>query len=157
MKRREFISLLGGATVGWPLAADAQHTGIVRRIGYLNAGLSGASASPVLEGFRQGLRERGYVEAKSIAIEYRFDEGNLARLPSLAAELVRLKVDVIVAAGGTPAILTAPEDKSQTWQQKTGCQRSPVLGQIRRPVFSCPTERTVPTWGGARQSTWTRS
>src|SRR5262249_16277087 len=74
-------------------------------IGYLYSGLSGAS--PVLEGFRQGLRERGYVEEKSIAIEYRFDEGYLARLPTLAAELVRLKVDVIIAAGGAPAILAA--------------------------------------------------
>ena len=106
MKRREFISLLGGATVGWPLAADAQHAGIVPRIGYLYSGLSGASPA-VLEGFRQGLRERWYVEAKNIAIEYRFDEGNLARLPTLAAELVRLKVDVIVAAAGTPTILAA--------------------------------------------------
>ena len=88
----------------WP--RGAQQAGIVPRIGVLYSGLSGASPA-VLGGFRQGLRERGYVEAKNIAIEYRFDEGNLARLPTLAAELVRLKVDVIVAAGGTPTILAA--------------------------------------------------
>ena len=105
MRRREFIGLLGGATA-WPLAARAQQAGIVPLIGVLYSGLSGASPA-VLGGFRQGLRERGYVEAKNIAIEYRFDEGNLVRLPTLAAELVRLKVDVIVAAGGTPTIVAA--------------------------------------------------
>jgi putative ABC transport system substrate-binding protein len=105
VRRREFIGLLGGATA-WPLSARTQQAGIVPRIGVLYSGLSGASPA-VLGGFRQGLRERGYVEAKNIAIEYRFDEGNLARLPTLAAELVRLKVDVIVAAGGTPTILAA--------------------------------------------------
>jgi putative tryptophan/tyrosine transport system substrate-binding protein len=93
VRRREFISLLGGAAVGWPVAAKAQQAGIVPRIGLLYSGLSGATPA-VLEGFRQGLRERGYVEPKIIAIEYRFDEGNLDRLPNLAAELVGMKVDV---------------------------------------------------------------
>jgi len=102
VRRREFIALVGRAALAGPVAANAQQAGIVPRIGFLYSGLSGVPA--VLDGFRQGLRERGYVEAKNIAIEYRFDEGNLARLPTLAAELVRLKVDVIVAAGGTPAI-----------------------------------------------------
>jgi putative ABC transport system substrate-binding protein len=104
--RRAFLGTLAGGLLSAPLAAQAQQAGKIPRIGVLYSGLSGTSV-PVLEGFRQGLRELGYVEAKNIAIEYRFNEGNLARLPSLAAELVRLKVDVIVASGGTPTILAA--------------------------------------------------
>src|SRR5215475_5372649 len=94
-----------------PVPANAQQAGIVPRLGYLYSGLSVGSPA-VLKGFRQGLRERGYEEAKNIAIEYRFDEGNLARLPTLAAELVRLKVDVLVAGGGTPTILAAKNSTS---------------------------------------------
>ena len=106
MERRTFLAGTGAVLLAAPLAAEAQQAGKVPRIGVLYSGLSGASV-PVLEGFRQGLRELGYVEAKNIAIEYRSNEGNLARLSDLAAELVRLKVDVIVAAGGTPTILAA--------------------------------------------------
>jgi len=87
------------------LPVEAQQTGKIRRIGVLYPGSSGPS--PQLDGFRHGLRELGYAEGKNIAIDYRFAEGKLDRLPDLAAELVRLKVDVIVAAGGTPAILAA--------------------------------------------------
>src|SRR5262245_49656809 len=86
--------------------AEAQETKKLPQIGVLYPGFSGVSDPPVA-GFRQGLRELGYAEGKSIAIEYRDAEGKLDRLPDLAAELVRLKVDVIVAAGGTPAILAA--------------------------------------------------
>jgi putative ABC transport system substrate-binding protein len=98
--RRPFLRVVLGMLAA-PLAAEAEQAGKVYRIGFLYSGLSGASPA-VLKGFRQGLGELGYVEAKDIAIEYRFDEGNLARLPDLAAELVRLNVDVIVASGGTP-------------------------------------------------------
>ena len=103
--RRRFLTMTASLLAA-PLAAEAQPAGKIARIGYLYSGLSGASPA-VLEGFRQGLRERGYVEPKNIAIEYRFDEGNPAQLPNLAAELVRLKVEVIVAAGGTQTILAA--------------------------------------------------
>jgi putative ABC transport system substrate-binding protein len=96
--RRTVLVGTGAVLLAGPLAAEAQQAENVPRIGILYSGLSGASPS-VLEGFRQGLRERGYVEPKSIAIEWRFDDGHLARLPNLAAELVRLKVDVIVAIG----------------------------------------------------------
>ena len=84
-----------------PLPAGAQQPATARRIGFL--GSSGATAAPqVVEAFRQGLRELGYVEGQNIAIEYRWAEGRYERLPALAAELVRLKVDVIVTvcAGG---------------------------------------------------------
>jgi putative tryptophan/tyrosine transport system substrate-binding protein len=78
----------------------------LRQIGVLYPGLSGTSP-PQLEGFQQGLRELGYTKGKNIAIEYRFAEDKPDRLPELATELVGLKVDVIVAAGGTPSILAA--------------------------------------------------
>ena len=76
------------------LAAEAQEGGKIARIGYLGS----SPSDPFVEAFRQGLRERGYVEGRNIAIEYRWTEGNFEALPSLAADLVRLKVDVIVAA-----------------------------------------------------------
>jgi putative ABC transport system substrate-binding protein len=88
-----------------PVAAEAQPAGKVYRVGYLTAG--SVTANPgVLEAFRQGLRELGYVEGQNIAIEYRSAEGRFDRRSDLAAELVRLKVDVIVAAP-TPAALAA--------------------------------------------------
>ena len=106
MERRRFIEVIAGGLLAVPLPAEAQQPAKVPRIGVLYSGLSGASV-PALEGFGQGLRELGYVEAKNIAIEYRFAEGKLDRLPNLAAELLRLKVDVILAAGGTQPILAA--------------------------------------------------
>ena len=95
MKRREFILAVGGAAA-WPLAARAQQAGKVPRIGYLSpVGRTGAVFRD--EAFQQGLRELGYVDGANIVIEYRFAEGKFDRLPALAAELVQLKVDVIVA------------------------------------------------------------
>ena len=94
MQRREFITLLGGAAAAWPLAAQAQ-TSKVARIGALYIGL--ADAESFKKELQEGLREVGYVEGQSIAFEFRSAEGKLDRLPELAAELVRLRVDVIVA------------------------------------------------------------
>ena len=92
---------------GWRFAssalcfsADAQQPKKVPRIGFLSASSPSVVATRI-EAFRQGLRELGYVEGKNIVIEYRYAEGKLDRLPALAAELVRLKVDVIVTAGPT--------------------------------------------------------
>ena len=104
MRRREFITLLGGAAV-WPLAARAQQMGKVPRIGYL--GSSSPSLEPhFVEAFRQKLRELGHIEGENIAIEYRWAEGQDRRLPELATELVRLQPNVIVTAG-TPGALAA--------------------------------------------------
>lgn len=97
MKRREFILLTASAAL-CSLPAGAQQAGKVARIGYL--GVTSVSDRPaLLDAFRQGLRERGWIEGQNIVIDYRFAEGRLDRLPDLAAELVRLKVEIIVSLG----------------------------------------------------------
>jgi putative ABC transport system substrate-binding protein len=105
MRRREFITLFGGAAVAWPIAARAQQPGKKFRIGYL--GISSPSLEPhYLEAFRQKLRDLGQIEGENIAIEYRWAEGQDDRLPNLASELVRLRPDVIVTTG-TPGAVAA--------------------------------------------------
>jgi putative tryptophan/tyrosine transport system substrate-binding protein len=94
MRRREFVTLLVGAAAAWPLAARAQQSKVAR-IGALYIGL--ADSESFKKELQEGLRELGYVEGQNIAFEFRSAEGKLERLPELAAELVRLKADVIVA------------------------------------------------------------
>ena len=99
LRRREFITLLGGATAAWPLAARAQQPGKVWRIGFLS-GTSRSAVSGLYDAFVQGMREHGYVDGKDYAIEWHSAEENYERIPEIAAEFVRLKVDVIVTALG---------------------------------------------------------
>ena len=110
MRRREFMATIGGATIIWPFAASAQHVAKVPTIGFLGQ-LTASAMSKWTAAFVQRLRELGWVEGRTVAIEYRWAEGRTERFADIAAELVRLKVDVIVT-GGTIAIMAAKQATS---------------------------------------------
>ena len=136
LKRREFISLLGGAAAAWPLAAGAQQTTRARTIGFL---LPGGSRTTVvrgqLEAFRQALKEYGWVEGQNISVEYRFAEGKEDALAEIAAELVRLRLDVIVAEG--TAAIRAAKTVTQTIPIVMATSTDPVgnglVASLHRP------------------------
>src|ERR1700757_2146930 len=107
MDRRTFIGTCAGSLLAIPCIADAQQPPKIARIGYLASSLAVGPHLP--EAFRQGLRDLGYVEGRNLVIEYRDADGKLERLPALAAELVALKVDLIVTGGGTLPALAAKQ------------------------------------------------
>jgi putative ABC transport system substrate-binding protein len=109
VKRRAFITLLGGAAAAWPLAANAQQAAKLPTIGYLGANTASAESQRIAA-FVQRLRELGWIEGRTTAIEVRWAEGREERFAEIAAEFVRLKVDVIVTVGG--AVLAAKKATS---------------------------------------------
>jgi putative ABC transport system substrate-binding protein len=108
MRRREFITLFGGTAVGWPLAARAEQRERIRRIGFLRVGTPPTS---FIDGFRQGLRDLGFIEGQHFLIEYSLTQ-SAAEMQAAAAELVRRRVDIIVASG-TPSVFPAKEAADQ--------------------------------------------
>jgi putative tryptophan/tyrosine transport system substrate-binding protein len=127
MNRRQFIALLGGAAVVWPLAARGQQVGKIYRIGILEP-IPAARNAANLDALRKGLRELGYVEGQNLVIEYRSADGRAERFPDLASELVRLKVDLIVTRGTPAAISGKKRDRNDSGSYgddgRPGCHRA---------------------------------
>jgi putative ABC transport system substrate-binding protein len=127
MDRRAFLGTMAGVFVAAPLAAEAQEPGKVPRVGFLGP-RNRADAAPYLDAFLIGLREIGWVEGKNIFIEYRWAEGRSERLPDLAAELVRLKVDVILAGPTSAAV--AAKNATSTIPIVTTAAGDPAVGLV---------------------------
>ena len=119
MRRRDFIKVIASSIAAWPLAARAQQSAMPV-IGFLHS----SSPEPYrLRAFRQGLKDAGFIEGENVAIEYRWADSQIDRLPALAAELVQRRVAVIAASGGMPSIL-------------------PPKRQLRRSLSSSPSPKT---------------
>ena len=110
MKRRDFITLVGGAAVAWPMVVRAQARPV---IGFLGS-VSFKTFTAHVDGFLRGFKDSGFVDGGNVTIEYRWAEGQFDRLPALAAELVRRPVDLIVTVGGNVAVLAASDRVSDS-------------------------------------------
>ena len=143
MKRREFITLLGGAVAGWPLAARAQQRAKLPTIGFLGAGSGSDSVwKDWTAAFVQRLRELGWIEGRTVLIEYRWGEGRADRYADLAAEFAGLKVDVIVtfrlrsdgSEAGYVGYSDRLRDRKRTGGQRLGCKPGATRKQCDRYV-----------------------
>jgi len=145
MRRREFIALLGGAAATWPVATSAQQTGKLPIVGFLGASASGFS--PWAAAFAARMRELGWVEGRTITIEYRWSEGRPERYAEIAAEFVRLNVDVILTVGSAvPIVRTGDHGYShricggnRSGRQRSGRKSGETRRQRHRIVH--PSER----------------
>ena len=116
MRRREFISLVGGVAATWPLAVRAQQAERKPVVGFLNAAIADHYTKFTNE-FRRGLREMGFVEGQNVTVEYRWAEGHYERLPDLAADLISRRVAVIAATSTPAALVAAPAPQAATLPQ----------------------------------------
>ena len=134
MRRREFITLVDGAAAAWPLAARAQQSTKLPTVGFLVAGTP-SSHRQWVAAFTQRVRELGWIEGRNIAIEYRWAEGRPARYTEIAAEFVRLKVDVIVTAGAAAiiAVKQATSDIPIVFAQSTDPVGIGIVASLARP------------------------
>jgi hypothetical protein len=150
MKRREFITLIAGAAAAWPLAARAQQPGKVQRVGFLWD--SPAVWPHALAGFRGGLRDLGWVEGQNVVVEYRWAEGRFDRLPAMVEELVRLKVDVIVAP--TSIYTAAAGAFTAMVQERAGgvvVLSTPLFMGAAMPLAELAIKHKLPTMFGPRE------
>ena len=154
MKRREFITLLGGAVAAWPLAGLAQEGGKVRRIGFLRVGEPPAA---FIDGFRRGLREVGLVEGRDFVIEFALPQST-AQVPGAAAELVRRRVDILLASGTPsvqqaavrfPAVLVLQQDRCPVC---IGAGRQPRRLQLHHDASPWTSGSSVTSAASARPS-----
>jgi putative ABC transport system substrate-binding protein len=118
MRRREFITLVGGAAATWPLAARAQQTPAMQVVGFLN-GADPDTYSPLVAAFRDGLKSAGYVEGQNVSIVYRWAENHYGRLSDLATDLVGQRVAVIAATGGPPQPYSRPRRRRRRFQSSS--------------------------------------
>jgi putative ABC transport system substrate-binding protein len=136
MRRREFISLLGGAVAAWPLAARAQQS-TTPVVGILSP-LAPGSGEYLLDAFRRGLGESSYVEGQNVTIDYRFAAGRFDRLREMAADLVQRRVSVIAAFGNVAAVAT--KAATALWQAERtaglSAEGKPVSGMRRREFIN---------------------
>jgi ABC transporter substrate binding protein len=156
MRRREFVTILGGTAAAWPVAAGAQQDGRVRRIGWLHGATEGDDGPrTTVPAFREGLAKLGWIEGRNLHVELRFGAGDLGRMRTGAAELVRLASEVIVTSQTAaarvmqqqtktiPIVFTSAADPVVTGLVQniarpegniTGCPSSEILGRRRRDL-----------------------